>query len=412
MNCIYTIFDRPAFDNIADSLGNMIVSGVNNDGRSKALQDLLDIQLRYNRTTVILQDAITSEDHSAFLASVMPAMHGKKIYDVSLSADADKSINILSAFNDITIKTDFIMSLFSMVAEVPEALKNKIHRLFYYAMDTYDRISRPYKLIDLMHLDLEEVADAVESAGFDEFEKKRRLRFLSDSSTYASFIDIESYMIQLESAGICKTYSGDVNFYDALNSGNMVLVNGYAREDKHKRELLINSFLMVLSATLEQCVISRPCSVLVKNIDFAREDVMNAIMEYNGTIDCAVYALIEDISRYIEKNGNELLDRAKSFLVFTQGSDANAAFWSSFFGSRDVQERSFSYTKRKGWNPFSTMMDSGGVIASPRKYNSTTTSIQKVNKPIYRTEIFRELRPNEVMCYLREPLIRRKSRVD
>lgn len=151
---------------------------------------------------------------------------------------------------------------------------------------------------------------------------------------------------------------------------------------------------------------------LIKNADFISGDHIKNTLEYNFSYYYASYIFVDDITRYIAKNGNSVLDDSKSFLVFNQGSDENAVFWSAFFGSRDVQEKSFSYTKKKSWNPFADMMDNGGVIASPRKYNSTTTSFQKVNKPIYRPEVFRELKPNEVMSYLREPLMRRKSRIE
>ena len=125
----------------------------------------------------------------------------------------------------------------------------------------------------------------------------------------------------------------------------------------------------------------------------------------------AAYLFVEDIKQYIAKNGNAVLDDTSSYLVFHQESDENAAFWSSFFGSRKMDERSFSYTKKKSWNPFANMMDAGGVISNPRKNSSVTMSVQKVEQPIYRPEVFKELRSNEAMGYLREPLLQKKIRI-
>ena len=121
---------------------------------------------------------------------------------------------------------------------------------------------------------------------------------------------------------------------------------------------------------------------------------------------------MKDVFRYVQNNGNELLDMFKSFLVFTQGTDANASFWSEFFGGREVQERSFSYAERKSWNPFKHMWDTGGVVDTPRKYKSSSMNVQKVKKPIYPPEVFRELRAKEVMCYLKSPLLRRKTPIE
>lgn len=120
---------------------------------------------------------------------------------------------------------------------------------------------------------------------------------------------------------------------------------------------------------------------MIKNADFVDGDYLKKLFELNLSYNYGAYVFVEDITRFITKNGNDILDKTKSFIVLNQGSDENAAFWSAFFGSKDVNERSFSYTKKKGWNPFSTTWDNGGVVATPGKYNTATQSFQKVNKP-------------------------------
>ena len=125
----------------------------------------------------------------------------------------------------------------------------------------------------------------------------------------------------------------------------------------------------------------------------------------------ASYFFIEDVSNFINNIGNKFLDDIMSCIVFLQGSDDNAQFWSNYFGNKDLLERNYSYTKKKGWNPFSSVIDSGGVVASNRKYNSYTQSFQKVNKPLYRKEVFRELRNDEAMIYLNKPLKRKKIKI-
>ncbi|MBO5714875.1 MAG: hypothetical protein J6S23_00590 [Clostridia bacterium] len=408
MNIICKLFERMDADNIAKSLGNMMISGVENVGRITAYRDLIIHQLNKNRTLLIFQDAVTSEKYSQTKSLITP--FEKRIYDISLSS-SDNQIDILTAFNTPEDKATFIVTLFGYVADISETLRNKAYRFYYYAIDTFDKLSKPYTLKELAKIDLDYVIDAVNRSSLDDFEKNRRLRFLSDATTYSDFLDFESYMIQLESSGVCRVLSGDKSCDEVFTKGNVSIISGYASEDKKKRELLLNAVMYAVNFCAERSASKHPMSIVLNNMDFMQDEVAKALMEYNFDIDCAVYILMEDISKYIEKNGNELLEKTKSFLVFTQGSENNALFWSAFFGSRDVQERSFSYTRRKGWNPFSRSLNSGGVVATPQKYNSTTVSFQKVNKPIYRPEIFRELRPEEVMCYLREPLLRRKSRI-
>ena len=409
MNIICKLFERMETDNIAKSLGNMMISGVENAGRITAYRDLIRHQLNRNRTLLIFQDAVTSEKYSQTKALITP--FGKRIYDISLSS-TDNKIDILTAFNSSEKKATFVATLLSNTGSISESIRNEAFSFYHYAIESMDSVGERYTLNDLMKIKVEDAINIVTRSLTDEDIKKERLAFLDDVKTYESFRGWWPCRDILRSSGVCRVLSGDKNCAEAFTNGNVTLISGYASEDKKKRELLLNAVMYAVNSCAERYTSTHPMSIILNNMDFMQDEVAKELMEYNFDIDCAVYVLMKDISKYIEKNGNELLEKIKSFLVFTQGSDNNASFWSAFFGSRDVQERSFSYTKRKSWNPFANMWDSGGVIATPRKYNSTTTNVQKVNKPIYRPEIFRELRPEEVMCYLREPLLRRKSRIE
>lgn len=409
MNQVCKLFEKLETDNLAKSLGNMMISGAENAGRQLTYRDLLRYHLRQNRTLLLFQDAVTAEKHMQTKAMITP--FGRRIHEISLNA-TEGQVDILTAFRSPAEKATFLVTLFGYVAEISETLRNKAHRVYYYAMDTLDRLGKPYTLDELAKMDLEYIMDAVNMSSLDALEKNRRLRFLNDVTTRSAFFDIESYMINLEGGGVCRVLSGERDCMDVFSKGSVCMILGYASEDKRNRELLLNAVMYAVNACAERSAAGHPLSIILNDMDFMQDDVANSLMEYNFGGDCAVYVLMEDISKYVAKNGNELLEKTKSFLVFAQGSESNAAFWSSFFGSRDVQERTFSYTKRKSRSLLPGAWENGGVIASPRKYNTTTTNVQKVNKPIYRPEIFRELRSDEVMCYLREPLLRRKSRLE
>jgi hypothetical protein len=271
---------------------------------------------------------------------------------------------------------------------------------------------KPYRLKDLAMMDPDTVTGMVTSSSISTLEKNRRLRFLGDASTYSTFLDIESLMVKLESSGLLDLFSGDLQVRDMLNDGNVVMLSGMLSDDHAKKELMFNSLFCALTNCLEIFKASSRVVFMIKDADFIAGDYIRNTLEFNFSYQFASCIFVDDITRYIAKNGNAILDAVKSFLVFNQGSYENAAFWSAFFGSRDVQEKSYSYTRKKSWNPFANMMDNGGVIASPRKYNSTTVSYQKVNKPIYRPEVFQELKPDEAMCYLREPLQRKRARIE
>lgn len=411
MAILNRIFDRSPSEDVSTTLGNMLISGVENTGSKKLYQNMLMDLLHAKKTIILVNGSLSCEDYKKVLKFIQPHMVGRCGYDLNLG-EASDTFDAMSAFHTSEQKADFVISLMSMVADIPDLLKAKAQRFFLYAISTLDLKGEKCSIKDLASMDIEYVIDLVSSSSLPELEKKRRIRFLSDASTYSSYLDIESCMVKLESVGLLEMMSGDLSIKEILRDGNVVMLNGLISDDFKQKELLFNAVFHAFSKCLEKFRSMSRVAFLIKDADFIAGDYIKNILEFNVSYNFASYIFVDDITRYIARNGNPVLDSSKSFLVLNQGSDENAAFWSTFFGSRDVQEKSFSYTKKKSWNPFANMADNGGVIASPRKYNTTTTSFQKVNKPIYRPEVFRELKPDEVMIYLREPLIRRKTRIE
>lgn len=411
MAILHTIFEKPNTDDLVKSLGNMVVSGVENEGNRKLYFNILSTLITTRKTVIMVNGGLSAEQYSGLQRMIRPHMVGRKAYDLSYTSGAN-SIDILSAFDSPEEKSEFVVTLLALASEMPEVLRNKAQRFYLYAMSTMDSLGRTYKLSDLTAMDVDYVSGLVESSPLPELERNRRIRFLSDSSMYSSFLDIETCMVKLESYKLIDVLSGDEKVSDVLKDGNVVMLNGFISDEFKKKELLFNTMFYVFGKCLEKKHSRSQIGFLIKDADFVFGDYVKTVLEYNESYHYAAYLFVNDMTRYIAKNGNEMLDLVKSAVVFTQGSDENANFWSAYFGSRDVNERSYSYTKKKSWLSFSSMADSGGVVSTPRKYNTTTTSFQKVNKPIYRPEVFRELRPNEAMCYLREPLMRRKTRIE
>lgn len=411
MAILNRLFEKSPSEDIVKSLGNILISGVENEGSRRLYHNILMDFLHEKRTIIMINGSLSHEEYRNIMRFINPHLTDRCCYDLNLSGSGD-SFNVLSAFNSDEQKADFVITLMSMVSDMPELLKTKAQRFFLYAISALEAKGKKCTIKDLAMMDIEAVTELVSSGSLPDPEKRRRLRFLSDSSTYSSYMDIESCMVKLESTGMTEMLSGDPDMREMLRDGNIVMLNGMISDDFKKKEMLFNSILLALTKCLEKYGSMSRVSFYIKNADFIAGDHIRNILEYNMSYNFASYIYVEDIAKYLKKNGNSILDASKSFLVFNQGSDENAVFWSAFFGSRDIQEKSYSYTKNKSWNPFAAIMDNGGVIASPRKYSATTTNMQKVNKPIYRPEVFRELRPNEAMIYLREPLVRRRVRIE
>ena len=405
MAIINKIFDKTPYDDITKSLGNMIVSGVENEGSVKLYYNMLATALREKKTLILANGSLSNDQYGKITSVVKPFMVGRKLYDFNYESYSC-AVDILSAFSTPEAKAEFLVNLISLLSTMSDDLKSKAQRYYLYAMSTLDTLGESYTLKDLSLMDVEFVAEKVSSSSLPELEKRRRMRFLEDASMYSA------YLVKLETYGLAEMLSGTVKFNDVLSDGNVIMLNGFISDDFQKKQLLFNILFYAIEKCLEKYRSTSNVLFLTKNADFVAGDYFKNVLELNFSYHYATYMFVEDMTRFISKNGNDILDKTKSFIVVNQGSDENASFWSAFFGSRDVNERSFSYTKKKGWNPFSSTWDSGGVVSTPRKYNTTTQSFQKVNKPIYRPEVFRELRPNEAMCYLRDPLMRRKTRIE
>lgn len=411
MPILNTMFEKPHTDDLVKSLGNMIVSGVWDEGSRKLYFNILSTLLAGKKTVILVDGGLSETQHASLHRMIEPHMVGRRLYDFGCFDGASR-VDALSAFDSTEEKAEFFEKVLSMSSGMPEMLRNRAERFYRCAMLALDSLGRTYTLDELCGMDVDAVVELVHTAPLPEREKEKSIRFLTDAGMYSAYTDIETCLTKPENSKLFRMFSGDTKVSDILRDGNVILFSAFLSEDFKKNELLLNTLFYMLGKRLEKVCAGSRVNFLIKSADYISGDYIKRTLAYNASYHHAACLFVEDITRYIAKNGNDVLDRVKSAVVFNQGSDENAKFWSAFFGSRDMNEKSFSYTKKKSLNPFASSWDSGGVVSAPRKYNSTTVNIQKVNKPIYRPEVFQELRLNEAMCYLRQPLMRRKTRIE
>ena len=206
MAILHTIFEKPNTDDLVKSLGNMVVSGVENEGNRKLYFNILSTLITTRKTVILVNGGLSAEQYSGLQRMIRPHMVGRKAYDLSYTSGAN-SIDILSAFDSPEEKSEFVVTLLALASEMPEVLRNKAQRFYLYAMSTMDSLGRTYKLSDLTAMDVDYVSGLVESSPLPELERNRRIRFLSDSSMYSSFLDIETCMVKLESYKLIDVHS-------------------------------------------------------------------------------------------------------------------------------------------------------------------------------------------------------------
>ena len=409
MSVINTMFEIYE-DDIIRSLGNTLISG-NNDKCKKQL--FFDILKKYidQKKTIIFTDGCVSRGEYDLLNTYIKNLGKGMFLKDFLSDNTGDNFDALSAFETNEDKIEFITFLFKESSEISSELLNKIRRYYGYILRLLSLKDEKINLKDILLIDVDEAVNLIEDSYLEEPEKRRMHRFMTDSSIYCSYLEIEDIVFKLENNGIIKLFSGDMKAKEIYKNGNIILALAQEEESEEKRRIFVDSFLYISAQYINKKKTSDSIAFINKNIDFVNGEIIEKVFDFNNRYNIASYIFIEDVSKFINNIGNKFLDDIMSCIVFLQGSDTNAEFWSNYFGNKDSLERNYSYTKKKGWNPFSSVIDSGGVVASNRKYNSYTQSFQKVNKPLYRKEVFRELRVDEAMIYLNKPLKRKKIKI-
>ena len=238
MSIIHNLFGKNPSDNIIKSLGNVIISGVENDGARLLYNDFLKETLTKRQTFMLINGAISKDEYGLLIDTVRPFMIGRCAYDFSFN-DSSDTFDVFSVFDSAEEKAELIILALDSVLKMPDTLKVKAQRFYYYVIDILDEAGKPYKFADILKIDNEYILSILDSLSLDEFEKSRRKRFLSDSSMYSAFIDIETAAIQIEAYGLAKMFSGSDSVKDVLKSGNIILISAFITEDFKKKELFL-----------------------------------------------------------------------------------------------------------------------------------------------------------------------------
>lgn len=408
MGILNQLFEISCSENTNKKLGNILISGAKNNGRKKFQDNLLKDLFEAKKLIFLVNGMLSDIEHGDLLNFVSSNIaEGAQSYDFNIG-DSTSCVDILSAFENADQKTEFIKGLIAS-AGCSEKFITMAGRFYKCAIKALDALGKEYKLMDLSKLDIDAVVDLVESTDLPDTEKSRSFKFLEDDAMHASYFDIDNSMEELESAGLLRMFSGDLKISDLLLAGNVILLSGKISDNEKKKEQLFNAFFHAISKCLQKNIDEKEVSFFINDTDFIAGEYITDVLSLNSSYDCAAYVFIEDLRKYHETEINAIFDNSKSFLIFQQGSDENAKFWSAFFGHRDINKTTVTFTRQKG---FFARLFSGGVVAQPMgDPDSKSVTLQKVNGPIYKPEVFRELKPNEVLIFLRDPLKRKKRTI-
>ena len=411
MSILHKVFEKQPDDALISSLGNVTISGVDCPEIKILYFNHLSHLMKNKTTTILVNGRMSVEEHMKLRTFLLPFEADRKVYEFGISCPGTQ-VDILSSFGSGERKADFVTEILSIVLDLSPEKKASVHMFYRHVILALEEKAAPYSLRDLSLIDEPQAMALIDGSSFSAYEKSFFNTFLEDPKGYLDVaLKIRSGWSMLSSLGIVGLFSGTEPIGSVLKRGNVLLLNGMTSDDERNKKLLFNVFLYTLTKCLEAHAAADSVAIVIKKADLISGEYFEDILDLNESYRFAVYFYAENIVKFIQKNGSAAVDKSKAFLVFNQGNREEAEFWSGFFGSRDVPEPSYSYTKKKSLLSLPGVLD-GGVVASPGKFNSTTLNVQKVYKPLYRPEEFTQLRNNEVMIYLRTPLRRGKRRIE
>ena len=145
MAILNRIFERPATEDITNSLGNMLLSGVKNQGSKKLYFNMLMNLLRENKTVVLVNGSMTGEEHTVLQSFVHMHIGGRMLSDFNMTGTSD-SVDILSAFQSADQKAEFITLLVSSALPLTDVIKNQAKRMYLCAVTALEALGKKYKI--------------------------------------------------------------------------------------------------------------------------------------------------------------------------------------------------------------------------------------------------------------------------
>lgn len=404
MNLIRSLFDQTESSDLSFELGNMIVSGVDHAGTDKVFREVLNLCLDERKTVIFLNGKTSDESYRRTVDYIDACIGTEYTYVFSYGAESNR-VDILSAFSSANEKGEFLANLIrrsSRVSDTQYAFIKRFYTLVFRILDAADEV---YKLDRLVYFDPDYLLSRLESCSMTEMEKVRQERFLKDRKTREAFLELDTYMADLEDKGLLELFSGDLLMDDVLADGNVVFIRVGLREDTEKGNLLLNVLLDAIEKKLERTTGESDLVFLSRNADQVSGDLYEKAFTFNESYRCSSYLFLEDIAGFVEKSGDSIFSQVKSCIVMQQLSPKCAEFWASFFGDT-WKPNQIAGTGRS----FFPVLGAGGVVDSTKHHGFGGDGIKVEKTLMYEPGAFQKLRENEAFIYLRGPRVQRRKK--
>ncbi|UOE53486.1 hypothetical protein [Cytobacillus oceanisediminis] len=392
-------------ENTNKLIGNVLMSGVPNEGQAVFIKNLLLQSLMENKSIVIFTNKDSLLNNS--LTTFQQEMKGqKKIWNLDFSNfSKSDTINPFSNLAVTEIK-DLIIDILKQQRPMNETESINIGRYVNMIIKALMSSNQSIKLNELIDYgDHRVAANLIMESGLPEGERQRTQRFIK---SFEFVVLYETYFDLINEKGLGDIFSGEENIEDILNSGNILVITVEQSINKESSEATIQLLMKLLLKNFSNRKIDDGALFVFDGIRMQNMDLFNNILQLNQTNNVSSVFTVEDVSEQIKLSGNQFIDKCKTFAIFTQSSNANCQYWSDFCGYHESTQVSWGYSPSsnetgKGKGGFGSQ----GVVER-QEYRATNMGTSKQLKPIYRPEVFRGLKDKELILFSKSVNKKRK----
>lgn len=385
---------------IDEIMGNILISGMPNEGQITFLKSLIGYSLKRNKAVIIVTNR-NSELYN-ILDCYKNLNSGNDAYKV-LSIDftdrvRSDSFNPFKNLDDIMIK-DMVLDMISQYRSLNETEVVKIERYILLTIKIINSLNQIFKFNDLIKYDIDNLLELTEKTSMSVTEKQRIQRFLNEM--YQDFIVIESYFDIFNQNGLGDILSGHIGINDIITQKVILMFVLEQLTEPNASNVLLKIIIRLLLQNIPKLTIRNRILLLLEGIIFdSMSDLVGLLkMNFGNKINCAF--TVEDVSGLIKESGNKFIDYCKTFAIFTQNSNENCNYWSEFFGTYETIELSYTYSN-KHKTLLGQIFGNTSTVVDKQSYDLSNVNANKVAKPIYKPEIFRKLNKKEAIIYFKE----------
>lgn len=410
---VYELFGlcprNPARD-IAENIGNFLVTGIPNQGPSLVYNNLIYDSLEKKRMLIVIDGKQTKAEMDDMISSLTKYMAGGRLAFLFNNGKESDGLNALSAFSSIEERSIYIAMMLTLQGIEPAEFE-KVKTYYAYMMQILEYRREEYNLVKLFGIDPKMLDSYIDEdprcVGYDAKGAKIFLNKIRDM--YADKIVAAKHIYlsdRFEKMFNNKKYKAE----DIVRPGNALVISSgavgietttgmreYAEKERYKLVYLLTS---LVNCCIQKYAREFPVLIILRHCDFLPEVIITDLQRLNEAgYPVSVAWFPDDICEYVKNNGNDVLKASACRAVFNTGSSLENEFWEKEFGSKEKVEISTTVTPKRRLLGLSSYISPGSFIPSVGRKGEVSYTMHKERKPQCNAQEFAMLAKGEALCH-------------